>query len=67
MPACIKRPFPTAVAAALALRQIQAANPNRSEVGVHPCFAGHNAWHLTSNAAAARNRWTLSALAKLAA
>jgi len=67
MSACIKRSFPTAVAAALALRKIQAAHPDRGEVGVHPCFTGHNAWHLTSNAAAAHNRWTVSALAKLAA
>ena len=64
--ACSKRSYPSAISAALALRKIQAAHPGRREVGVYPCFAGHTAWHLTSHAAAAHNRWTTSALAKLA-
>ena len=64
--ACSKRSYAGAVSAALALRRIQAAHPGHGEVGVHPCFAGHKAWHLTSQAAAAHNRWTTSALAKLA-
>jgi len=65
--ACSKRSYPSAFSAALALRKLQAAHPGRGEVGVHPCFAGHGAWHLTSQPAAARSRWTTSALAKLAA
>jgi hypothetical protein len=65
--ACSKRSYPSAISAALALRKIQTAHPGRGEVGVHPCFAGHRAWHLTSQPAAAHNRWTVSALAKLIA
>lgn len=66
MPVCQKQPYPTSVAAARALRRIQ-ANAKRTEAGIHPCFFGHSAWHLTSKASAARNRWTRSALSGLAA
>jgi hypothetical protein len=64
MPACQKHPYPTSIAAALVLRRIQ-ADQRRGEVGIHPCFSGHDAWHLTSDPAAARNRWTRDALRKL--
>ena len=64
MPACQKQPYPTSIAAARVLRRTQ-ANAKRSEAGIHPCFFGHNAWHLTSKALAARNRWTRGALSRL--
>ena len=39
MLACTKRPYPTAVAAALALRRIQDASLRLREVGIYPCSA----------------------------
>lgn len=66
MLACNKRPYPTAVSAALVLRRLKAANPGRGEVGIHPCPACH-AFHLTSSKQAARNRWTVAALRQLQA
>ncbi len=65
MPACQKRPYPTPAIAARVLRRIRSEHPARGEVGIHPCQTCH-AWHLTSAQAAARNRWTATALAKLA-
>lgn len=65
MPACQKRPYPTPTSAARVLRRIRTEHPTRGEVGIHPCHACH-AWHLTSDRAAVRNRWTATALAKLA-
>ena len=66
MLACTKRPYPTAVAAALALRRIRDASPRLREVGIYPCSACR-AFHLTSHTAAARNRWTLAAFTVLGA
>ena len=66
MLACTKRPYPTLVAAALVLRRIRDASPRRREVGIHPCSVCR-AFHLTSHTSAARNRWTLEALAMLGA
>ena len=50
MLACTKRPYPTAVAAALALRRIRDASPRLREVGIYPCSACR-AFHLTSHTA----------------
>lgn len=65
MPACTKHAYRTRVAAALALRRIKARRPTRGETGIYPCGNCH-AWHLTSNPAAADNRWTRAARGRLA-
>lgn len=65
MPACNKHSYPTPIAAALVLRRIKMRKPARGEVGIHPCRVCH-AWHLTSKADAARNRWTVTALESIA-
>jgi len=59
MPACTKRPYPTAVAARVALNRIRTAHPERGEIGIHPC-SECGAFHLTSAASATRNKWTAS-------
>jgi hypothetical protein len=61
MPACSKRPYPTAAEAARALRHIRLAHPDRGEVGIHPCRTCH-AFHLTSASGSGRNKWTVRAL-----
>jgi hypothetical protein len=60
MPHCIKRPYPSAKAAALVLRAIKRAQPLRSERGIHPC-TDCRAFHLTSARASERNKWTRGA------
>lgn len=59
MPACTKLPYSTLAAARRALHGIRGAHPERGEVGIHPC-SECRAFHLTSAASAARNRWTAS-------
>ena len=65
MPTCPKLPYPSAQAAALALRRMR-ADPGPTECGIHPCFHEHDGWQLTSQAAAARNEWTVAAFRRVA-
>lgn len=56
MHACSKKTYPTAIAAALALRAIRRGSPLREERALYRCSHCCQ-FHLTSNTASSRNRW----------
>lgn len=56
MRACTKVSYPTPAAAAQALQKLR-QDPARTEAGIHSCECCH-AFHLTSDRASSRNRWT---------
>ena len=56
MHACSKKTYPTAIAAALALRAIRRGSSLREERALYRC-AHCRHFHLTSDTASDRNRW----------
>lgn len=56
MHACSKKTYPTAIAAALALRAIRRGSPHRDERALYRC-ARCRQFHLTSDTASVSNRW----------